>query len=63
MAVILFVILAVIEIGFLVVSPSTKKEWSFKRLLTDSLQAVVFFIMLLFPGIDMSLIRKHSPRS
>ncbi|MCR5060595.1 MAG: hypothetical protein K6A80_06140 [Saccharofermentans sp.] len=54
MAVILFVILAVIEIGFLVVSPSTKKEWSFKRLLTDSLQTVVFFIMLLFPGIDMS---------
>ncbi|MBP5261234.1 MAG: hypothetical protein J6Z43_03800 [Clostridiales bacterium] len=54
MAVILFVILAVIEIGFLVVSPYTRKEWSFKRLLTDIIQAAVFFIMLLFPGIDMS---------
>jgi len=54
MAVILFIILAVIEIGFLVVSPSTKKEWSLKRLLADILQAVVFFIMLIFPGIDMS---------
>ncbi|SCW49336.1 Platelet-activating factor acetylhydrolase, isoform II [Ruminococcaceae bacterium YRB3002] len=54
MALILFVILAVIEIGFLVVSPSTKKEWSFKRFLADVLQTVVFFIMMIFPGIDMS---------
>ena len=55
MALILLLILIAAEIGFLVFEArrsSGKKEWSLRRLIVDLGQAVIFGIMLLFPGID-----------
>ena len=55
MALILLLILIAAEIGFLVFEAgrsSGKKEWSLRRLIVDLGQAVLFGIMLLFPGID-----------
>ena len=55
MALVLLLILIAAEIGFLVFEAgrsSGKMEWSLRRLIVDLGQAVLFGIMLIFPGID-----------
>ncbi|MCR5328073.1 MAG: hypothetical protein K6E12_04335 [Saccharofermentans sp.] len=57
MTVFLFVALILIELGFMVFSlaqKSSKKEWTFKRLLVNAAELLVFFAMALLPGIDLS---------
>lgn len=56
MTVILLSVLVITEIGFMIfglAKRSTKKEWTTKRLILNAAQIVVFFAMVLFPGIDM----------
>ncbi len=57
MAVLLFVLLSIIELGFMVreiLTSSAKKEWTRKRMVINCSQLVIFLIMVLFPGIDLS---------
>ena len=57
MAVLLFILLIVSEIGFAVfeiTKKNTKKEWTKKRLYADIVQAVSFILMIFLPGIDLS---------
>ncbi len=57
MAVLLFIILIISEIGFTVfelTKISTKKEWSLKRVIANAIQLAVFFLTVLLPGIDLS---------
>ncbi len=55
MAFLLLVLLAAVEIGFLIfdqIKKSDKKTWSLRRLIVDLGQAVLYAIALLLPGID-----------
>lgn len=57
MTVFLFAVLILIEIGFMIFSlaqKASKKEWTLKRLLVNAAELLVFFAMVLLPGIDFS---------
>ncbi len=57
MAYLLLILMAVSEIGFLIfdqIKKSSKKTWSFRRLIVNLGQAVLFALMLILPGIDTS---------
>lgn len=57
MAYLLLALLAAAEIGFLIfdqIKKSDKKTWSFRRLIVDLGQGVLYAIALLLPGIDTS---------
>ena len=57
MTVFLFAVLILIEIGFMIFSlaqKASKKEWTMKRLLVNAAELLVFFAMVLLPGIDFS---------
>lgn len=57
MAYLLLILMAAIEIGFLIfnqIKKSSKKTWSLRRLIANLGQAVLFALMLLLPGIDTS---------
>ncbi len=57
MALILFLILIITEIGFAVfefTNRSRKKNWTVKRLIVNGAEAAVFLLMLLLPGVDFS---------
>ena len=57
MTVLLISILVLLELGFMVFEltrSETKKEWTTKRIILNAAQLVVFFLMVLFPGIDTS---------
>lgn len=55
MTVILFALMAVLELGFMIfelAKISSKKEWSTKRIILNAAEIIVFFAMVLLPGID-----------
>ena len=55
MTVILFALMAVLELGFMIFELSkisSKKEWSTKRIILNAAEIIVFFAMVLLPGID-----------
>ena len=57
MTVLLISILLLLELGFMVFEltrSSAKKEWTTKRIILNAAQLVVFFLMVLLPGIDTS---------
>ena len=57
MAVFLLIVLLIIEIGFSVYGLTgafKKNEWALRRLIAKAVQAVIFFLMVLLPGIDLS---------
>ena len=57
MTVLLLSILVISELGFMVFEltrSSAKKEWMFKRIILSAAQLVIFFLMVLLPGIDTS---------
>ena len=57
MTVLLISILVLLELGFMVFEltrSSAKKEWTTKRIILNAAQLVVFFLMVLLPGIDTS---------
>ena len=57
MTVLLLSILVISELGFMVFEltrSSEKKEWTFKRIILSAAQLVIFFLMVLLPGIDTS---------
>ena len=55
MAALLLIILLIVETGFLayeLTRKSSKREWTPRRFVIDSVQLVLFLIMVLLPGID-----------
>ena len=57
MTVFLFAIMAVLELGFMIfelAKRSSKKEWTTKRIILNAAEIIVFFAMVLLPGIDTS---------
>ena len=57
MAVFLFAILMIIEIGFVLFEISRsreKREWSKERAIADAAQLLIYLAMILLPGIDFS---------
>ena len=55
MATLLLIILLIVETGFLayeLTRKSSKREWTPRRFVIDSVQLVLFLIMVLLPGID-----------
>ena len=57
MTVILFSVLAVLELGFMIfelMKSSSKKEWTTGRIIMNAAEITVFFSMVLLPGIDTS---------
>ena len=58
MALFLLIILVAAEIGFVIFESVRKspdrKTWTVRRLIVDAAQLVIFFIMVLLPGIDTS---------
>ena len=57
MTTILFMILILIEAGFMILSlakTSSKKSWTTKRLIVNAGEFAVFLMMILLPGIDTS---------
>ena len=55
MATLLLIILLIAEIGFCayeLTRTTTKKEWTPRRFVTDSVQIVLFLLMALLPGVD-----------
>ena len=57
MALVLLLILVITEIGFAAfecTDPEMKKSWTLKRLVVNAGEIVIFLLMLLLPGIDLS---------
>ncbi len=57
MALILFIIFVIFEIGFAVSGifrKPTKTEWKIKRLIVNAAECMIYIILLLLPGIDFS---------
>ncbi len=57
MTIILFAVMAVLELGFMIfelAKRSSKKEWTTKRIILNAAEIIVFFAMVLLPGIDTS---------
>lgn len=57
MTIILFTVLAVLELGFMIfelMKSSSKKEWTTGRIIMNAAEITVFFSMVLLPGIDTS---------
>lgn len=57
MTVLLLSVLIILEIGFMIFElarSSAKKEWTMKRLIVNASELVIFFILVLLPGIDTS---------
>ncbi len=57
MTVLLLSVLVLLEIGFMVFEltrNTAKKEWTGKRIILNAAQLVIFFLMVLLPGIDTS---------
>ena len=57
MALVLLLILVITEIGFAAfecTDPEMKKSWTLKRLAVNAGEIVIFLLMLLLPGIDLS---------
>ena len=58
MTVLLISILVILELGFMVFEltrSSAKKEWTAKRIILNAAQLVIFFLMVLLPGINTGL--------
>ena len=57
MALVLLLILVIMEIGFAAfecTDPEMKKNWTVKRLAVNAGEIIIFLLMLLLPGIDLS---------
>ena len=57
MALVLLLILVITEIGFAAfecTDPEMKKSWTVKRLAVNAGEIIIFLLMLLLPGIDLS---------
>ena len=57
MAMVLFLIFMIMEIGFAVfefTKRASKKEWTNKRLIVNAAEIIVYLLMILLPGIDFS---------
>lgn len=57
MTIFLLVTLVLLELGFMIfglANKASKKEWTLKRLIANAAELIVFFAMVLLPGIDMS---------
>ena len=57
MALVLLLILVITEIGFAAfecTDPEMKKSWTLKRLAVNAGEIIIFLLMLLLPGIDLS---------
>ena len=57
MTVLLLSVLIILELGFMVFEltrATAKKEWTTKRIILNAAELVVFFAMVLLPGIDTS---------
>ena len=55
MTVLLLSVLILLEAGFMIFEltrKSSKKEWSTKRIILNAAELIVFFAMVLLPGID-----------
>ena len=55
MTVLLLSILVLLELGFMIfelTKSSNKKEWTTRRIILNAAQLVIFFLMVLLPGID-----------